>query len=255
MVRQRFLSARSICLSLAAVMITLSLGAAPASSAKKPVLILSGYPAPDTPLYEFAFRRQHAKVEVVDATWVPAKDYAKYGVVVLSGNIGRAGIKPSAYSADDVKALQAFLQEGGTLILTGGSFDIFRSPAGGPMLESIIGKGNDTKDKEIKLLQPQHRWVTQLAEFKDLSWFFDGGALVPVASAQRIIGTENGRSAILFEQPVGRGKVIYVGWSFAKFIPGGRNLNSTIEDEQRYEAQYHVLSNIASELYPASESR
>ena len=65
----------------------------------------------------------------------------------------------------------------------------------------------------------------------------------------------DGRSAILFEQPVGRGKVIYVGWSFAKFIPGGRNLNSTIEDEQRYEAQYHVLSNIASELYPASESR
>lgn len=227
--------------------------AAPPTPAIKHVAIVTGYPAPDTSMYEFAFRQRLAKPVVFDKQWLPVDEYTKYAVVVLHGNIARAKVEPAMYAAADFPMLKKYLDDGGVLLLTSTGLDAFHTPEGRKFLESVIGKAPAGKQDKAPstVLMPNHPWVKQLAG-QDIAWLSELASPIASDKGEQILGTGDGRT-ILGQYAVGKGQVIYVGWCFSAFMPSGRDLKSTLEQEKRYEDQYQILANIAASLASARE--
>ena len=110
---------------------------------------------------------------------------------------------------------------------------------------------------ERSLLLPKHAFVRHLEPGKTYPWINGRGAAgIRAAEGQQIIGTGDG-TATLLEVPVGRGRLIYVGWDVSASLPGGRSA-STVEQETAYEQQMQILLAIAASVKidsaPASRS-
>ena len=89
--------------------------------------------------------------------------------------------------------------------------------------------------------------MKHLAAAKELPWLAERRTS-PLATSrgQVILGTTGGGAA-LYHLPVGQGALAYVGWSPAASIPHGR-LKSTVEEEQAFEVQMQIVTNMIGDL-------
>jgi hypothetical protein len=78
---------------------------------------------------------------------------------------------------------------------------------------------------------------------RPLSWLAKGTA-ISTSKGESLIGSSGGAS-LLHVAPVGRGRLIYVGWSPAASIPHGRMV-STVEEEEVFDAQVKILQGVLS---------
>lgn len=218
----------------------------PAPGSIKPALIVCGYPAFDAPLVEFALRRQHVPVEVTDRTWIPAEKFGKYQLVVYDGSLARAEISPTQFSPEDLMALKTFFNAGGKLLLMRERSDLLALPHGRAFLDELIGGKKAAPMSHVSIRLPDHPWVKHLAGTKELPWLADKQAsLLATSRGEVILGTEGG--AALYDLPVGKGRLVYIGWSPAASIPHGR-LASTVAREQDFEEQMQIVTNVVKEL-------
>jgi hypothetical protein len=205
-------------------------------------LIVQGYPAFDAPLIEYALRRRGERVDVVERTWVSPSEFHRYGAVFIDGSFIRAGIEPNKFSEADLAELRRYVEEGGALVLMRERTDLFAPPHGREFLHEVFGEGNRDA-KFAPALKPNHPWVKHLAENASN---LELKALAPLRTGrgETILG-KDGISA-LHRAPLGKGEIIYVGWSIAGSLPPGRQ-PSTLADEANFEAQMHVLSEVAAD--------
>ena len=131
------------------------------TSRSSPVAIVHGYPAFDLPLLEFTIEQRGVPVTTSNA-WLPTSEYANFGLVALTGDFARAGMKPSQYSPDDLPHVKSFLESGGTLLLTRAATDVFRHAEAQRFLRDITGSSRRSTDKGLEILQPKHPWVRHL---------------------------------------------------------------------------------------------
>jgi hypothetical protein len=219
----------------------------------KPTAIVEGYPELDGPVVEYLVKSEGIRVDRRERAWLPVADYAKYQMVVIAGDLSRAGIQPNRYSREDLDAVQKFLNDGGTLLLLRRGKRIFDwSPEGQKFLQDLTGRLTEReKDPKINLAQPLHPWVKHLdskTEYPWLKWRPDNdNAPLRVARGERIIASPGG-TCLLYRVPVGKGQIIYMGWQAADSMPHGR-LPSTVESEKAFEEQVRILFNIVNDVY------
>lgn len=217
-----------------------------AQATVKGALLVQGYPAFDAPVIEYALRKQGTKLTSVEKTWISPAEFKKYDLVVFEGSLGRAKIEPAAFSADDLKLVDAYLRDGGVLLLMRDRLDLFASQEAKFWLGENLKLVKNAKAASYEVLQPKHPWVAHLESANSQALLNAANNLPLSAEAgERIIGS--GRtSAILYRQMIGKGAVIYVGFSPAAALPGGR-AKETVEREAEYEAQYKILAAILKE--------
>lgn len=225
----------------------------PASQSKVRALVYQGYPAFDAPLAAFALRRAGAQVEELERTWLDPEQFSQYDVIVIDGSFARAKIEPNRFSADDLKHVESFLKQGGTLILMRERLDLFATPEGREFLATHFGTPSTGKGgTEYRLLKSDHPWVAHLADRESLPWL--GEKLVSPLRASKsdpIIGVAEGIAA-LSRVPVGKGQLIYVGWGIARSLPGGRDKSVTVEQEQTFDDQMQILLKMADDVVKAN---
>ena len=100
----------------------------------------------------------------------------------------------------------------------------------------------------MRLLKPEHPWVKHLDASQDIPWLGKAVSPLVVKQGDVLLGDSAGRTALV-QIPVGRGRLIYCGWSPAADIPNGRT-EVTISDEARFAEQMQVITNMVSELLP-----
>lgn len=224
-----------------------------AQPAQVRALVYQGYPAFDAPLAAFALRRAGAQVEELERTWLEPERFKEYGVIAIDGSFARAKIEPNWFSADDLKHVDAFLKQGGTLILMRERLDLFATPEGRTLLASYFGETAAGKSStDYRLLKADHPWAAHLAERTALPWLGDKLVLpLRATKGETIIGTADGAAA-LYCAPVGKGQLIYVGWSIARSLPSGRDKGVTVEQEQAFDDQMQILLKMADEVVKAS---
>lgn len=217
--------------------------ARPARAAKRAVLV-QGYPAFDAPLVEFALRRARVDVDVLERTWFDTQRLSEYGIVAIDGSFTRAKIEPHVFSVDDLARLEKFLLGGGTLLLMRERHDLFATPEGRKFLEGIIGTGPAERGATFTVLEPDHAWLKHLTSSSGTPSWLEGrqASALRTSRGQSLIGTPAGTS-VLHQVAVGRGQLIYVGWSPAASLPNGR-LPATVEQEGNFEQQMRILLNI-----------
>jgi hypothetical protein len=258
------------------------------ASRSTPVAIVHGYPAFDLPLLQFAFEQRGVPVTTSN-NWLPTSEYSKFGLVVLTGDFPRAGMKPSRYSPDDLSHVKSFLESGGTLLLTRGALNVFRDPEASRFLAAITGSARRSTDNGLEILQPKHPWVRHLDPslfvatlttpedpltkpkpapkpddpLNDLltkdkvpeatalkQGMFDLRRTIPLnASRGERIIGTADGRTTLYEVRVGKGRLISLGWEIADAVPGGRK-SSTVREEKIFEDQMRILTTIASDIIP-----
>lgn len=221
-----------------------------------PAVILSGYPAPDVPLIEYAFLRQGLRSEVLEQQWLKTQDYPKYSAVAVVGDLARARIEPHVYSPDDLKRATLYLEQGGTLILLQRGRDLFKSPHGIEWLRQSIGfdpppaRAAPPLTGPFELLVNGHAWTKHL-EGAMAMWFATpphaNEFALKAARGTRLIGDRNGHT-ILYQQRVGSGQFVYIGWSPAANLPATRDRASTVGHEAEFEQQMQILFHIAADV-------
>ena len=213
----------------------------------KRVAIVTGYPAFDAPLVAYALRRRGAIVETFEKQWLDPRSYKDYDIVVVDGSFARAGLKTTKYSDEELPILRKFLDDGGVLWLCRERNDVFASDAGRTLLEELVGPQLRDSSKDFSIREPKHPWVAHLSEPEtDVGFVAAGGSAPGWSKGNAILGTSSGK-ALLGDVQVGKGRIVYLGWSPAAAIPHGR-IPPKVADEARYEAQMKVVSNIAAEL-------
>ena len=222
----------------------------------KPAVVVSGYPAPDVPLIEYALLRQGLRTEVLEQQWLKTEDYSNYSAVAVIGDLARAKIEPHVYSPDDLKRVTSYLEQGGTLILLQRGRDLFKTPHGTEWLVQTIGldkpvaRAKPTAPGSFKLLEKDDPWTKHLKGAPGL-WI----ATPPHAEefalkttrGERLIGDNDGH-AILYRQRVGSGQLVYLGWSPAANLPATRDRTSTVEHEAEFEQQMQIMLHIAADI-------
>lgn len=218
-------------------------------SERKPAAVVQGYPAFDAPIISFALRRQAARVEHFDKSWLDTKEYGKYGVVVITGSLTRAKTEPRQYTKDDLPRVRQFLEEGGTLLLMRVGNEVFATPNGRDFLYGLTGTSPLEREPKIELRRPDHLWVKHL-DAKEAHTWMAGRIALPMRTdkGENIIGSEKG-SATLYRLPVGKGHLVYVGWELHDSLPAGKK-PATVDQEKCFEEQVRVLLNIAADIYP-----
>lgn len=210
---------------------------------RKRALVIQGYPAFDAPLIEFALRKQGTKLNSMEKTWISPAEFKNYDLVVYDGSLARGKVSPSALSADDVKLVDAYLRDGGVLLLMRDRLDLFAAPEAKFWLGENLKLVKSTKATEQKVLQPKHPWVAHLEPTAAQALLTAANNLPLSAEAgERIIGSGKTQS-LVHRQTIGKGAIIYVGFSPASALPGGR-AKETVEREAEYEAQFNIISAI-----------
>lgn len=214
---------------------------APASPIKR-ALLVQGYPAFDAPLIEFALRKQGTAVTSVEKTWVSPDEFSKYDLVAFDGSLGRAKISPTAFSASELKVIHDYLTAGGVLVLGRDRInELFATPEGKFWLGEQLKLVKNAKATEYEVLQPKHSWLAHLDAAAKPAWLQVASNLPLSAEAgERLIGSGRTQS-LLHRQTIGKGAIIYIGFSPAAALPGGR-AKETVEREAEYEAQYKILA-------------
>lgn len=220
----------------------------------KPTAIVEGYPERDAPVVEYLLKRQGVRVDRSERTWLNAADYDKYQMVVVAGDLQRAGTEPNKYTQADLQRVNRFLNDGGTLLLLRRGKRVFDgTPEGREMLASLTGRLAEVeKAPKMTLVQPSHPWVKHLEANQSYPWLTwrpdNDNTPLRVGKGDRIIASPGG-TCLLYRVPVGRGQLIYMGWQTADSIPNGRAA-STVDAEKAFEEQVQIFANIASEVYP-----
>lgn len=221
----------------------------------KPAAVVAGYPELDAPVIEYVLKRRGVPVEVRERSWLDPKDYAEYRLVVIAGDLQRAGTRPDHYSREDVERVRTFLTGGGTLwLLRRGKRVLDRSTEGQKFLQDVTGR---TPEKEsapmMAFARPVHPWVRHLdpeGAYPWLTWRPDPDtAPLRAGKGERVIASPGG-TCLLYRVPVGKGQLIYTGWQVADSMPHGR-LASTVAREKAFEEQVQILSNVVADVYPA----
>jgi len=206
-------------------------------------LIVEGYPALDAPIAAYLLRRAGWKVSVSEKAWFDASKLADYKLVVYDGSLARAKVAKTALDAADLTHVRSFLEAGGTLVLMRERNDLFASPDGRRFLEEIVGVGTRKAKPTINIRQPDHRWLKHLPADAAFPWLAKGSA-ISTSKGESLIGSDGGAS-LLHLAPVGKGRLIYVGWSPAASIPHGRMV-STEAEEEAFGDQVKILQGMLS---------
>lgn len=224
----------------------------------KPAAIVEGYPAPVVPLIDYAIRRQGVDVANFDKRWLDTKEYANYSAVFIVGSLTRAKAAQDKFTADDLKRVDAFLQNGGTLAIVLGGKLAFQSPEGQAYLQSLTGASNPKKGvvPKFELLKPDHPWVKHLDAKSAQPWQkekYPGELILRTGTpGEHIVGTADG-AALLYRVRVGKGQLVYLGWDVHESLPFTRDKAPTPAGEKAFEEQMRVLFNIAADVFPASK--
>lgn len=205
---------------------------------RRHALLVQGYPAFDAPLIAYALRRRGWKVELREREWVDPRTFAGFDLVVYDGSLARAGIMPTRFSGDDLPRVTEFVERGGTLWLTRERTDLFASDDGQRWLAERLGpRVRPTESPHV--LRPDHPWLKHLGR-ETPEWLAAKNlSLVATERGERLIGTAN--SAALLRVPLGRGQLVYLGWSVAAALPNGR-LPTTLEQESAFDQQMRIVS-------------
>ena len=209
----------------------------------KRALVVQGYPAFDAPLLEYALRKQGTRVTGTERTWVSPADFKKYDLVAYDGSMSRAKVKPDAFAKDDLKLIEEYVREGGILLLMRDRLDLFASQESKFWLSEQLKLVKNAKAAEYEVLHPKHPWVAHL-ESAVAPALLKAANNLPLSAegGERLIGSGQTQS-LLHRQTIGKGAIIYVGFSAAAALPGGRG-KETVEREADYEAQYQILAAI-----------
>jgi hypothetical protein len=225
----------------------------------KPAAIVEGYPELDAPIFHFALRKQGTPVELRTRTWLECGDYHKYRLVVVAGDLQRAGIEHRTYTAEDLVHVQRFLNDGGTLCLLRRGKRVFDlTPEGRKVLNELTGRLTEReKGLKFSIAEPKHPWVKHLdpkAPRPWLAWRTDGdNPPLRAGKGERIITTPGG-TCLLYRVPAGKGQLIYLHWQVGESMPGGR-APSTVEQERLFEEQVQILVNIVADVYSRTATR
>lgn len=213
-----------------------------------PAALVEGYPAFDSPLLSFAFRQQGIPVEVMERAWLAPEKYSAYRAVILTGNLLRAKVTPSKFSADDLKKIESYLKNGGVLLLTISGRDALQTPEGRKFLTDITGGGAPVKSLTPKVLDATHPWVKHVKPAS--GWLTElgkkNGSALAVGAGENVLGEEG--SSLLYRRTVGKGTFIYLGWTIHDSLPYTREKVPTVEQERMYEAQMRILQSIAASV-------
>lgn len=211
----------------------------------KQVAVVTGYPAFDAPLVAYALRKRGRKVVEFEKQWLDPREYAKYEAVVIDGSFARAGLKTTKFADDELPIVRKYLEEGGTLWLFRDRHDVFASDAGKQMLEQLVGKQTRDSSKEFVVRLPDDGWIAHFGKSgADLAWLAKAQGGLQLSQGDALIATPAGR-AILGRVKIGKGNLIYVGWSPAAATPHGRNSAVTVADEKAFADQMLVITRIA----------
>lgn len=214
-------------------------------------LIVQGYPAFDAEIWAYVLRKQHARVTLVEKTWVDPGAFKPYQVVALLGDFKRAKIEPNTFDAAAIKALKAYCTAGGTLVLGRGNSALFTQTAGREWWIEVSGGGRLERDPVVELKQPQHDWLKHLARDVERPWLATKShVLLPAVKGESLIGSRGGSS--LWRVRLGAGQVIYLGWDVASSLPNGR-LKSAVEQEDRLEEQVAIIEQICQEIFAGAK--
>ena len=224
----------------------------PAGNEPPPVvraLIVAGYPAFDAPIAAYLLRKAGWQVEETEKVWFDAAKLGDYKLIIYDGSLARAKAPRTAFDAADLAHVRKFLESGGTLVLTRERYDLFASAEGRKFLEELVGTGKREKDAVLRLRQPDHPWLKHLPADKPLPWLAKGSPL-PTTKGESLIGSDSGLS-LLHVAPLGKGRLIYLGWSPAVSLPNGRQ-PATVEQEADFEAQVAILGKLLTSATKAN---
>jgi hypothetical protein len=236
-------------------------------------LIVEGYPAFDAPIVAYLLRKDGWRVETRERAWADTTRFKDYQLVIYDGSLARAGIEKTTVDEADAVNVSAFVELGGTVVLTRERHDVFRSDAGRKLLAQLVGEGKREANPQFAILQPDHPWIAPLktplaraaalpvfrfpdekdkapppaAALDPFPWLAKGTA-ISTSKGESLIGSPGGAS-LLHRARWGRGQLIYLGWSPAASIPHGRE-KSTVEQETVFEQQVAVLRNILRSAEP-----
>lgn len=220
----------------------------------RPAAIVEGYPAFDAPILHFALRRQRVPVERFERTWLDPREWGRFSLVAVVGDLARAKMEPSRFGKNDLPHVREFLEKGGTLLLMRGTTAVFSAPDARDFLDEIIGQRGSRGGMNFELRAPGHPWLVHLDAAAPHAWLAaKNSAALAATKGESLIGSPDGRS-ILHRVEVGRGQIIYIGWEIANSLPQGR-LPATVEQEKNFEEQVRVLLNIQEKLFPAPVAR
>ena len=213
-------------------------------AARPRALIVEGYPAFDAPIFAYLLRKAGYQVETSERAWFDVAKLSQYKLVIYDGSLARAKVEKTAFDAADIPHVRSLLETGGTLIVTRERADLFAVPEGRKLLDDLVGSASATirdAQPQVRIRQPDHSWLKSLAGQTDLPWLSKGG-LLRTTKGESLIGSDKG-SSLLHRATLGRGQFIYLGWSPAASIPGGREKTAAAE-EPILEAQVAVLREI-----------
>ena len=215
----------------------------------QPAAVVTGYPAFDAPLVAYALRKRGAKVAEFDRAWLDPREFAKYRVVVIDGSFARAKSSTTKFTDDEIPIVRKFLEDGGTLWLFRERTDVFAGDAGRKFLEEVLGPQPRDLSTDFAVRMRDHPWTAHLKEpGADVSWLEKQSGGLRIAAGESIVATASGK-AILGRVPVGRGRIILTLWSPAASLPDGRDPQTTVADERRFDDQMRVITNIVAESY------
>lgn len=216
----------------------------------KPAAILEGYPARDADLVRYALHRQGIPIAMhgYQRGWLKTEDYDKYGLIVVVGGLARGKVEPNKYDKNDLPRLKKYLEEGGTLLLMRQGHEPFATQEGRHFLGTLTEAGAAGGMAELKVRLPEHPWVKHLDAKKEHPWLTSKLAIpLRVERGETIIGSATGKQATLYQVPVGKGRLIYLGWEIADSLPHGR-LPATVEQERILEEQVEILRRIVTDF-------
>ncbi len=214
----------------------------------KPAVVVTGYPAFEAPLVTYALRRHGVQVEEYERTWLNPREFAKYGLVVIDGSFARAGVTPTKFADDELPIVKRYLEEGGTLWLFRERHDLFASDRGRVFLEALLGSVPRGHTSALTVLQPEHAWIQSLQRRPNERSFLEkGGTTLAMPRGEVVIGDNQGR-ALLGQVAVGKGRIIYLGWSIAAFLPHGR-IPSTVAAEHTFDDQMAIITAITQNIF------
>jgi hypothetical protein len=216
----------------------------------KPAAVVTGYPAFEAPLVRFALAKQAVRTDFFDKQWLDPREYEKYSLVVVDGSFTRGRIVPDHFAESEILVVKKFLEDGGTLWLFRERLDLFAEPAGLKFLNDTFGTQLKLNTRPIAIRKPEHPWIAHLAKAgADATWIEKASAGVTFSNAgsEVVIGSDLGKT-VLGRIPVGKGQVIFSGFSPGSAVPNGRE-KSTVADERRFSDLMQIVTNIVGELY------
>lgn len=215
---------------------------------EKPAIVVTGYPAFDAPLVMYALRRSKVPVVELERQWLDPEDYKKYSTIIYDGSFTRGKVVPDKFSSADLVHVKKFLENGGTLWLCRDRQDLFADREPKIFLFEVTGGYTGDKSVDQAVLKPEHPWIQGFTASTEMPWLPQHSKTLSIKKGEVIVGTPSG-NAVLGRVPVGKGQIIYLGFSPSAALPGGRE-KVTVEEERKFTEQMRVLSNIVETLYP-----